>query len=483
MIAIFTAFTRFMISTAFALCLTLLSKQELYPQQQPVRQQPTTQQKTGQSSPQNQAHLQTASQQLLTLDEAIRIALEKNYSIRIARNASTIADNNANGLKGIGAAGMLPNVNASGSWSESRDNVRQFFFNGTSQERTGARTDRANASVQLTWTLFDGLQMFALRDRFATLQQQTDMALRQSVENTIAQVMTGYFTVVEQSVLLTAQRTALGLSRERLTIAVAKANLGSSSELDAQNARVDYNADSAAYLRQEAILINAKTAFLQILGDMTLYPDAPFQTDDSIAIVQNITLAEAQKQLSTRNTALRSASMDNTLAQIAVRQAESFHYPTVNASATYNYSGLDAEAGVLQTSQSNGLNVGITAQVNIFNGFNIQRQIENAQVGALSAELQYKDLENRLISSLQQTYRSFQNSKTLVQLERDNVQIAHTAANVALEKFRLGSMSSLDLRLVQQNYILAESRLIIALANAKRAEIEIRRITGDFTKE
>jgi outer membrane protein TolC len=473
MISTFNPITRYVMLTALVLCLALLPKQELRAQKQPTQQQ----------SSQNQTPPQAAAQPLLTLDEAVRIALEKNYSIRLARNASTIADNNANGLKGLGAAGMLPSVNASGSLSDSRDNVRQYFFSGTSQERTGARTDRSNASVQLTWTLFDGLQMFALRDRFTTLQKQTDMALRQSVENTIAQVMTGYFTVVEQSVLLAAQRTALGLSRERLTIAMAKANLGSSSELDAQNARVDYNADSAAYLRQEAVLLNAKTAFLQVLGDMKLYTDAPFRTDDSIAIVQSITLAEAQERLSTRNAALRSASMDNTLAQIAVRQAESFHYPTLSASATYSYSGLDAETGVIQTSQSNGLNVGITAQVNIFNGFNIQRQIENAQVSALSAELQYQDLETRLRSSLQQTYRSFQNSKTLVQLERDNVQIAHNAANVALEKFRLGSMSSLDLRLVQQNYILAESRLITALANAKRAEIEIRRITGDFTKE
>jgi outer membrane protein TolC len=473
MISTFTPFSRFMILTAFVLCLALLPKQELHAQQQSAQQQLS----------QNQAPPQTASQPLLTLDEAVRIALEKNYSIRLARNAGTIADNNANGLKGLGAAGMLPSVNASGGWNESRDNVRQTLYPNTKQERTGARTDRSNASVQLTWTLFDGLQMFALRDRFTTLQKQTDMALRQSVENTIAQVMTGYFTVVEQSVLLAAQRTALGLSRERLTIAMAKANLGSSSELDAQNARVDYNADSAAYLRQEAVLLNAKTAFLQVLGDMKLYTDVPFRTDDSIAIVQSITLAEAQERLSTRNAALRTASMDNTLAQIAVRQAESFHYPTLSASATYSYSGLDAETGNLLASQSNGLNVGITAQVNIFNGFNIQRQIENAQVGALSAELQYQDLETRLRSSLQQTYRSFQNSKTLVQLERDNVQIAHNAANVALEKFRLGSMSSLDLRLVQQNYILAESRLITALANAKRAEIEIRRITGDFTKE
>lgn len=487
----------------------LLPTQNLYAQRQSSQQQPSQQQPSQQqalpeqpvqeqsaqehslhNNPflQNRFSAQTAAQALLTLDEAVRIALEQNYSIRIARNATTIAENNTSGLKALGAAGMLPNVNLNAGWNESRDNVRQSFFSGMTQERLGARTDRSNAAVQLSWTLFDGLLMFAQRDRFAELQKQSAIALRQAVENTIAQVMTGYYTVVEQSVLLAAQRTAMGLSRERLTIAEAKSRLGSASELDAQNARVDYNADSAAYLRQEAVLLNAKTAFIQLLGDTkrfanTTFTDAPFRTDDSIAIVQNVTLAEAQERLSTRNAALRSASMDNTLAQIAVRQAESFHLPTLNATANYNFSGLDAEAGVIQTSQSNGLNFGVTAQVNIFNGLNIQRQIENAKVTALSAELQYQDLENRLTASLQQTYRSFQNSKTLVQLERDNVRIARTVANVALEKFRLGSMSSLDLRQVQQNYIRAESRLITALADAKRAEIEITRITGDFTKE
>jgi outer membrane protein TolC len=70
-----------------------------------------------------------------------------------------------------------------------------------------------------------------------------------------------------------------------------------------------------------------------------------------------------------------------------------------------------------------------------------------------------------------------------VQLERDNLRIARSASDIALEKFRLGSMSSLDLRQVQQNYIRAESRLITALADAKRAEIELLRLVGDFTKE
>ena len=126
---------------------------------------------------------------LLSLEEALTIALEQNYGVRIARNATMIADNNAQGIKGLGAAGMLPNINLNGGWNESRDNVRQQFFNGNLQERAGARTDRANASVQLNWTLFDGLQMFAQQDRLHELQQQSDLALRQAIENTIAQVM------------------------------------------------------------------------------------------------------------------------------------------------------------------------------------------------------------------------------------------------------------------------------------------------------
>jgi outer membrane protein TolC len=425
----------------------------------------------------------SAALPLLTLQDALSIALENNYSIRLARNALNIADNNADGFKSLGAAGMLPVVNLNAAWSESSDNVRQEFFNGNLQERLGARTDRTSAVLQLNWTLFDGLLMFAEKERLSELQKQNALALRQAIETTVAEVMTAYVTVVEQNVLLAAQKTSLDLSRERLRIAEAKARLGSASELDAQNARVDYNADSAMYLRQEAIMLNAKTALGQILGNSQRLLTADFRTEDSLALGGSISLSTAQEQMVRRNTLLRAAGLNTILAQIAVRQAESFHYPTLNATLNYNVSVLDAEAGILKTSQTNGLSFGLTTQVNIFNGWNTQRQIENAKVETLSAEIQYLDLENRLNAALQQAHRSYANSVVLAQLERDNARVAKAAADVALERFRIGSMNSLDLRLVQQNYIRAESRYITALADAKRAEVEIMRLTGELTRE
>jgi outer membrane protein len=429
--------------------------------------------------PGQQRSLQTP--RVFTLSQAIAIALEKNYAIRLAGNDATIAENNTSGLGGLGAAGMLPSLNANGAWTQNRDNVEQrFIADGRVLQRVGAVTDRTNALVQLSWTLFDGLAMFAVRERLGELEKQSRLLLRQAIETTAAQVMTNYYTVVEQSVLLATRRTALTLSRERLAIADAKLRFGSASELDVQNARVDFNADSAAYIRQNATLYNTKTALLQVMGDVEQFPDADFEVQDSILLSAQYTLAALKERVRARNPLLLSAQTAVNIAAISIREVEAQHWPLLSANLNYNFSNVESQAGVFSYNRSNGLTYNLTAQFNIFSGFNIQRQVQNARVSALSGDFQYRDVENQLLSQMQQTYRNFQNSVLLVELERDNVRLAQSAANIALEKFRLGAMNSLDLRIVQQNYILAESRTITALADAKRAEIELLRLTGDI---
>jgi outer membrane protein TolC len=306
--------------------------------------------------------------------------------------------------------------------------------------------------------------------------------VRQSLENTIAQVMAGYFTIVEQDILLNAQRTALSLSRERLNITEAQFRFGGASELDVQNARVDLNADSAAFLRQEAVLLNTKAGFVQVLGDISQFAGKEIRIQDSITIALKSSAKDLEERIKSGNSLLLASLIDQRIAQIAVREAESFHYPTITALVNYNFAGTESQVGIFAYNRTNGLNFGVSGQVNIFNGFNIERQIQNAKIDVMTSELEYNDLLNRINTQFQQTYRNFQNSATLVALERENVRIAKSAADVALEKFRLGGMSSLDLRLVQQNYLRAESRLITALADAKRAEIEIMRLAGDLVK-
>jgi outer membrane protein len=440
----------------------------------------------GQQGTAQQGTAQQTDEPLLRLEQALQLALEQNYAVRIAKNSALIADNNAEGLRGIGAAGMLPNVNLTGAWNESLDNAEQRFLTDTTGERilrrSGARTDRYSAVVQLDWTLFNGMRMFAVRDRLSETQQRGQILVRQAIENTIAQVMTGYFTIVEQDFLLRALGTALSLSHERLNITESKYRMGGTSELDVQNAKVDLNADSSAFLRQQATMFNTKTALVQVLGDTKRFPDAAFILRDSIIISLRAKLSDLEMRMKSSNSLLLASRVDQRIAQIALREAESFHYPTITALVNYNFNGNESQVGIFAYNRTNGINFGVSGQVNIFNGFNIERQVQNAKIEAITNELNYNDLETRLTTQVRQVYRTFQISLSLINVERENVRIARSAADVALEKFRLGGMSSLDLRQVQQNYLQAESRLITALAEAKRAEIELMRLVGDFVK-
>jgi outer membrane protein len=103
------------------------------------------------------------AQDTLTLQSAIEMALRQNYSIQIARNQSDIATNNNT----IGNAGFLPSVTAAAVASSSNTSIRQEFNNGNTINRAGAAASAVAANVALSWTIFDGLKMFATRDRLS----------------------------------------------------------------------------------------------------------------------------------------------------------------------------------------------------------------------------------------------------------------------------------------------------------------------------
>ena len=121
------------------------------------------------------------SQELLTPEEAIKIALQNNYSISIARNEAEIAANNSS----LGNAGFFPNLEATGSYSKSINNTRQEFFSGEQRELDGAKSSTLTAGISLNWTIFDGLRMFASLDRLKALNKTGELNFKFEVENNI----------------------------------------------------------------------------------------------------------------------------------------------------------------------------------------------------------------------------------------------------------------------------------------------------------
>ena len=190
---------------------------------------------------------------LLPLAQAITIAIENNYGLRIAEKQQKIVANNIT----RGNAGMLPQVSLNAGYSQSVNNTALEFAAAPPIEQNGAGSTNANASVNLNQTLFDGFAMFNTYKRLSALGEIGETDLLIQIENTVLQVVNGYYEVVRQQQNLKLAQEAIVVSLERVDRQQLKANFGTGSGLDLLNAQVDLNADSTSFLSTQLALGNA----------------------------------------------------------------------------------------------------------------------------------------------------------------------------------------------------------------------------------
>ena len=297
----------------------------------------------------------------------------------------------------------------------------------------------------------------------------------------MASVATGYYDVVRQLERLIAFTQALDISRERLELARANYEVGTRSKVDFLSAQVDYNVDSAALLSQQQALATAKIILNRLL---VREPLTEFAVRDTIVARPNLALAPLQQSLNTNNPLLAAAVLNRTLADIDVRLASAQQLPLITAQTGYNYQFIDNQGGFgIKTARTSALTYNLTANIPIFNGYNLKRQIQNAKVGTIIAEKQEADQKLQLQSALAQTYQVYANSLRLLNLEVLNNELANQNVDIAYDRYRIGNSTFVEFRDVQRNAINAQTRLIEAEYSAKAAEIELLRLSSTITQE
>ncbi|MGE5353057.1 MAG: TolC family protein [Acidobacteriota bacterium] len=415
------------------------------------------------------------SQEALTLEKAVKIGLENNFSIKIAKNDLSIAQNNVT----FGNAGMLPRLDATAAENHGINHIYQESASGLITDQSHAQSNTLNASVALNWTIFDGLNMFINFSRLRELGSQGEINARVTVENNVASIMGGYYNIVSIQQTIRAIQDALKISEERVKIAQDKYNLGSGSKLELMQANVDLNADRSNLLRQQLNLAQAKVSLNQLMG---LESTKDFLIKDTIVINTRMDYNSLKERIVNENSSLLSAGKNVSIASLNLSGLKTLWYPTLGAFLNYNFNRTDAPYSSTTLNRVYGLTYGLNLSFNIFNGFNTSRQIENARINLMSSELQYNDLKNRLGASFEQEYTNYSNNLQQVRMEEENLDVARQNAEIALDRFKYGTYSSLELSIAQKSYLDAESRLVTAQYAAKRSEIELMRLSGQIIK-
>ncbi|HLP92424.1 MAG TPA: TolC family protein, partial [Saprospiraceae bacterium] len=219
---------------------------------------------------------QNPADPLLSPEEAVRLALEAGYDIRISQADADIA--RLNNTKGN--AGMLPTINLVANETFTLSTFQQKLANGSEFNEAGAPFNNANAGVQLSWTLFDGRRMHIAKKRLGELEALGQINLQNTVQQTAAAVLTAYYEVVRGRMQERAIAEVITLNEERLRIAEARLAAGFAAQTDALQARIDLNQRRADLILQQASTANAKRALNRLL---VRAPETAFRVDETLS--------------------------------------------------------------------------------------------------------------------------------------------------------------------------------------------------------
>ena len=414
------------------------------------------------------------AQEVLTIKDAVAIALENNFEIKIASNNLNIDKVNMS----EGNAGMLPTITGTVVDNNRVQNSSQTLQTGQVNSLKNAKNNSLNYGVSLDWTIFDGLRMFARYDQLKELQKLGETRLKQTILLKIAEVNATYFDLVQQQQQLIAIDSTLLISSQRLQLAENRFKIGKASKLEVLNAQVDLNTDKVTLLRQKELYANTKIKLNQILArdvkkEFTVLND--IKVDNSLVLPQLIELAKQQ------NPQLQPQIIAKNVSELQLKQVKAARYPIVSLNTGYNFQNTESSLGFTRESSARGFNYGFSATLNIFYVFAQYRNEKIAKFELENTKLAIEQQSQVLESQLSTFYQTYLTNLELINLEQNNEAIAKQNLAITIDKLKIGTITTIEFRAAQLNYVNARVRNSNAQYQAKLSEIALKELAGNIS--
>lgn len=422
-----------------------------------------------------------SARQELTVEQAIALALNKNFDVQLAQNLAEIASTDNKYAVGV----FLPAINASASTLRNVNNQR-LEFGGERDTLNNAGTGKAwntAASVQLNWVLFDGTKMFITRNRIETLDEQAQLILKDQLVNSIANVILSYHDIVRQKQQLKAIEEQLAVSDERVKLATRRLDVGIGAKPELLQAKVDYNAFKTLALQQQANIEQLKEQ-LNVLTGLQL--ETAYEVSDTIIIDLNLRKEVIAEGIETKNFQLQAAMKNVQIAEFMLRERRAELAPVLSFNSSYNYNRTNNSVLINPLSAvfnaSDGYNYGLGLTVPIFNGFNKKREIQQGTINLGRQWILYNQSKAVVNAGVRNAFVAYTNAKEILLVEEETIILARENVIIALESFRRGVATFIELRTAQQSMAEAYNRLISARYIAKVAETELLRLNGSLLR-
>ena len=413
------------------------------------------------------------AQNVLTVDDAVNIALKNNYDIQVARNNADISKINNT----PGNAGMLPTVQITGSGSAGQNNVYQKLSGGAINTYPSQSTSTLNAGAELDWMLFDGGKMFITKNKLSEIQSLGAIQFKDKVLQTQFDVIASYYDVVRQKQQLNSINEVINYNQERVKIIQTGFNAGYFIKTDLLQAQIDLNVAMENAINQKFSIQVAKKNLNVLLGQVA---SADFEVADSIPLNYTPDKSVLTEQLHKSNTSILMSQKQIDIASLTLKENKTGYFPKLNFKAGYYFSKSNNSIGTTLENQSYGPQIGGTLSIPLFSAGENKRKTNVAKMDIQSFRYNLDNVKLQINTDLENALTDFDNQQQLLKIEQTNYALAKENLEISLQRLSHGQTTSLEVHQAQESYSQSFTRLINFEYNLKLSESRLKQLVASF---
>ena len=417
-------------------------------------------------------YAQSTDIRIITIDDAIAIALENNYALKQAKNELDLADDLIFSEK----ADFLPSVSA--SMNGSRTTGQQFIFDRFSEGldpfvdiSSQSISGGMNASINLFTGFTNILTLKSSQSNKESREQQYERAKESVIFNTA----TRYLQVLLDKELLAIAKQNLETSTTQLEQVQAQVELGARPMVDLFNQEAQVANDELVVTQREntqslnslllirQLEIDPLGSYDFVVPDLTLndlpWVDFNLKTlvDEALSIRSDILSAEASILSLRYQTQVTKNSLLPTLrASASVSSRYSDQYSIAGSEVSFSDQFFDQQVN---------RSLGLSFSVPLFNNWNRMYSIQSSQVQLKNAELNLDNSKMQVIQEVTQAYNDYSSYVKQLDASEKSLVASERAFQTQQERYNLGASTLIELTQAQSAFVSAQSSYTQALYN------------------
>ncbi len=395
----------------------------------------------------------------LTLDECIQIALKNNVQIRVSKYQYL----NARFDRRDAYRNILPTVSINMGVARYERGPTSYLGNeyvgpGFPQLDRVVQSTDYSMGISVSQNIYDGGFWWNSIRKGKVDEKAQEFNYESERQKVIVTVMQNYFTLLKETKLLEVDRQAMERSKEQLERAQSMYEVGSVSKVDVYKARVNLGNDRIQYINQENRVRKARQDLNIAMGRK---PDEPLEIVTDIEFTKHmVELDSLYKVALERNPTLKKYELDRRSAELQVKLAGSRYFPQISSFLSLNRRVPKRDGLFKEFDREYTYNVGISLRWNLFNGFSDYLQRQKAKVNAMIVQEQMNDYQRNLLSTVKSLYDNLRAYDEIIRINRENLEAAREEYRLALERYRVGNGTAIELREAQVNLTRAEQVLV-----------------------